>query len=151
MKAMFKAWVVLVSVFGLLVVAMDPARADVGTDLTDIISTLPPGMVTWLGVITGVLYLIAQMRAVLPPSVTNRIPPVLMKLLDLVAANYKHASNGFTKPESVVENWDHGPTEKDGKYRAVVETAKNEGKLRGSSIENSGDSPGADNPGRKNA
>ncbi|KON62619.1 hypothetical protein KOEU_38920 [Komagataeibacter europaeus] len=149
MKAMFKGWLTLVSVFGLLVVVMDPARADMSTDLTDVISSLPPGFVAWLGVITGVLYALAQLRAVLPPSVTARIPSILMRLLDLVAANYKHARN--VAPAKVADSvdWDRGPS--NDEYRQIVETAKSEGKVRGSRIENSGDSPGVDNSGRKGA
>lgn len=51
MKAMFKGWLTLVSVFGLLVVVMDPARAEVSTDLADVISALPPGFAAWLGLL----------------------------------------------------------------------------------------------------
>ncbi|WP_262242029.1 hypothetical protein [Serratia liquefaciens] len=149
MKAMFKGWLTLVSVFGLLVVVMDPARADMSTDLTDVIGALPPGFAAWLGVITGVLYALAQLRAVLPPSITARIPSILMRLLDLVAANYKHARNVAPAPVADSDEWDRGPN--NDKYRQVVETAKSEGKIRGSRIENSGDSLGADNPRRKDA
>ncbi|NSL16630.1 hypothetical protein HTE05_23805 [Serratia marcescens] len=149
MKAMFKGWLTLVSVFGLLVVVMDPARAEVSTDLADVISALPPGFAAWLGVITGVLYALAQLRAVLPPRITDRIPTILMKLLDLVAANYKHARNVPSAPAGDRDDWDRGPS--DDKFREIVETAKAEGKIRGSRIENSRDSPGIDNPGRKGA
>lgn len=151
MKTMFKAWMVLVSVFGLLVVVMTPAQAQAAGDLSVIIDALPAGFAVWIGVITTVLYAFAQLRAFLPPSVTSRIPTLLMKLLDIVAANYKHAQNTPSPASNEpVERRDHGPNV-DAKYRQTVETAKSQGKLRGSSIENSSDSAGANPAGSKEA
>ncbi|MBA5234769.1 hypothetical protein H2Y56_22060 [Pectobacterium aroidearum] len=150
MKTMFKAWLVLVSVFGLLVVVMTPAQAQAAGDLSVIIDALPPGFAVWIGVITTVLYALAQLRAFLPPSVTNRIPTLLMKLLDIVAANYKHAQNTPSASNEPVERRDRGPND-DAKYRQAVETAKTQGKVRGSSIENSSDTAGVNPAGSKEA
>ena len=94
------------------------------------------------------LYAVAQLRAVLPPSVTNKIPTVVMKILDFVAANYAHARNADAVSKAAKEAAKaEGPS--DDEYRVMVETAKNKGELRGSRIESAGDYPGDDRPGSK--
>ncbi|WP_308324433.1 hypothetical protein, partial [Klebsiella pneumoniae] len=83
--------------FVLLVMATQPAMANesqsLGFDLDSILSALPAGWASGVTAVFIVLYAVAQLRAVLPPSVTKRIPTVVMKILDLVAANYAHARN----------------------------------------------------------
>ncbi|MCP5592198.1 hypothetical protein NL301_27635, partial [Klebsiella pneumoniae] len=80
--------------FVLLVMATQPAMANesqsLGLDLDSILSALPAGWASGVTAVFIVLYAVAQLRAVLPPSVTKRIPTVVMKILDLVAANYAH-------------------------------------------------------------
>ncbi|QLW43867.1 hypothetical protein [Citrobacter sp. RHBSTW-00524] len=93
LKRMAKAWLLMNVTFALLVMATQPALASDSLDLDSIINALPAG---WGSVVAGVfivLYAVAQLRAVLPPSVTSKIPTVIMKILDFVAANYAHARN----------------------------------------------------------
>ena len=128
--------------------ATQPALASDSLDLDSIINALPAG---WGSVVAGVfivLYAVAQLRAVLPPSVTNKIPTVIMKILDFVAANYAHARNADAVSKAAKEAAKaEGPS--DDEYRVMVETAKNKGELRGSRIESAGDYPGDDRPGSK--
>ncbi|EHG3868838.1 hypothetical protein J1K84_004623, partial [Salmonella enterica subsp. enterica serovar 4,[5],12:b:-] len=93
LKRMAKAWLLMNTVFAVLIIATQPALASDEFSVDSIIKALPAG---WASVVTGVfivLYAVAQLRAVLPPSVTNKIPAVIMKVLDFVAANYAHARN----------------------------------------------------------
>lgn len=148
LKRMAKAWLLMNVTFALLVMATQPALASDNLDLDSIINALPAG---WGSVVAGVfivLYAVAQLRAVLPPSVTNKIPTVVMKILDFVAANYAHASNADAVSKAAKEAAKaEGPS--DDEYRVMVETAKNKGELRGSRIESAGDYPGDDRPGSK--
>ncbi|EML9832271.1 TPA: TrbC/VirB2 family protein [Citrobacter freundii] len=148
LKRMVKAWLLMNVTFALLVMATQPALASDSLDLDSIINALPAG---WGSVVAGVfivLYAVAQLRAVLPPSVTNKIPTVVMKILDFVAANYAHARNADAVSKAAKEAAKaEGPS--DDEYRVMVETAKNKGELRGSRIESAGDYPGDDRPGSK--
>ena len=148
LKRMAKAWLLMNVTFALLVMATQPALASDSLDLDSIINALPAG---WGSVVAGVfivLYAVAQLRAVLPPSVTNKIPTVVMKILDFVAANYAHARNADAVSKAAKEAAKaEGPS--DDEYRVMVETAKNKGELRGSRIESAGDYPGDDRPGSK--
>ncbi|EON2718402.1 hypothetical protein [Citrobacter freundii] len=148
LKRMAKAWLLMNVTFALLVMATQPALASDSLDLDSIINALPAG---WGSVVAGVfivLYAVAQLRAVLPPSVTNKIPTVIMKILDFVAANYAHARNADAVSKAAKEAAKaEGPS--DDEYRVMVETAKNKGELRGSRIESAGDYPGDDRPGSK--
>lgn len=147
LKGMARAWVVMNGVFLLLLTMASPAFAADSIDLNSLISSLPAG---WISGVTGVfivLYAIAQLRAVLPPSVTDKIPRVVMLVLDFVAANYKHARNAETKPSPGKVGKVSGAT--DDEYRSAVETAKNQGELRGSRIESAGTSSGNNNSGSK--
>lgn len=148
LKRMAKAWLLMNVTFALLVMATQPALASDSLDLDSIINALPAG---WGSVVAGVfivLYAVAQLRAVLPPSVTNKIPTVVMKILDFVAANYAHARNADALSKAAKEAAKaEGPS--DDEYRVMVETAKNKGELRGSRIESAGDYPGDDRPGSK--
>ncbi|MDN4360208.1 hypothetical protein OA801_21565 [Citrobacter portucalensis] len=148
LKRMAKAWLLMNVTFALLVMATQPALASDNLDLHSIINALPAG---WGSVVAGVfivLYAVAQLRAVLPPSVTNKIPTVVMKILDFVAANYAHARNADAVSKVAKEAAKaEGPS--DDEYRVMVETAKNKGELRGSRIESAGDYPGDDRPGSK--
>lgn len=148
LKRMAKAWLLMNVIFALLVMATQPALASDNLDLDSIINALPAG---WGSVVVGVfivLYAVAQLRAVLPPSVTNKIPTVVMKILDFVAANYAHARNADAVSKAAKEAAKaEGPS--DDEYRVMVETAKNKGELRGSRIESAGDYPGDDRPGSK--
>lgn len=148
LKRMAKAWLLMNVTFALLVMATQPALASDNLDLDSIINALPAG---WGSVVAGVfivLYAVAQLRAVLPPSVTNKIPTVVMKILDFVAANYAHARNADVVSKAAKEAAKaEGPS--DDEYRVMVETAKNKGELRGSRIESAGDYPGDDRPGSK--
>ncbi|MCU6185685.1 MULTISPECIES: hypothetical protein [Citrobacter freundii complex] len=148
LKRMAKAWLLMNVTFALLVMATQPALASDNLDLDSIINALPTG---WGSVVAGVfivLYAVAQLRAVLPPSVTNKIPTVVMKILDFVAANYAHARNADAVSKAAKEAAKaEGPS--DDEYRVMVETAKNKGELRGSRIESAGDYPGDDRPGSK--
>ncbi|EHM6138914.1 hypothetical protein KGS01_004690 [Salmonella enterica] len=148
LKRMAKAWLLMNVTFALLVMATQPALASDSLDLDSIINALPAG---WGSVVAGVfivLYAVAQLRAVLPPSVTSKIPTVIMKILDFVAANYAHARNADAVSKAAKEAAKaEGPS--DDEYRVMVETAKNKGELRGSRIESAGDYPGDDRPGSK--
>ncbi|HDZ1816690.1 TPA: hypothetical protein RRY94_003491 [Vibrio cholerae] len=148
LKRMAKAWLLMNGAFVLLVLATQPAMANEGLDLDSILSSLPPG---WAGGVTGVfivLYAVAQLRAVLPPALTNKIPTVIMKILDFVAANYAHARNADAISKVAREAGKaEGPS--DDNFRVMVETAKNKGELRGSRIESAGDYPGDDRPDSK--
>ncbi|EBX0279824.1 hypothetical protein ZM01_003902 [Salmonella enterica subsp. enterica serovar Oranienburg] len=148
LKRMAKAWLLMNVTFALLVMATQPALASDSLDFDSIINALPAG---WGSVVAGVfivLYAVAQLRAVLPPSVTNKIPTVVMKILDFVAANYAHARNADAVSKAAKEAAKaEGPS--DDEYRVMVETAKNKGELRGSRIESAGDYPGDDRPGSK--
>ncbi|HEE9875979.1 TPA: hypothetical protein R8G32_004218 [Citrobacter braakii] len=148
LKRMAKAWLLMNVTFALLVMATQPALASDNLDLDSIINALPAG---WGSIVAGVfivLYAVAQLRAVLPPSVTNKIPTVVMKILDFVAANYAHARNADAVSKAAKEAAKaEGPS--DDEYRVMVETAKNKGELRGSRIESAGDYPGDDRPGSK--
>lgn len=148
LKRMAKAWLLMNVTFALLVMATQPALASDSLDLDSIINAMPAG---WGSVVAGVfivLYAVAQLRAVLPPSVTSKIPTVIMKILDFVAANYAHARNADAVSKAAKEAAKaEGPS--DDEYRVMVETAKNKGELRGSRIESAGDYPGDDRPGSK--
>lgn len=148
LKRMAKAWLLMNVTFALLVMATQPALASDSLDLDSIINAMPAG---WGSVVAGVfivLYAVAQLRAVLPPSVTSKIPTVIMKILDFVAANYAHARNADAVSKAAKEAAKaEGPS--DDEYRVMVETAKNKGELRGSRIESAGDYPGDDRPGGK--
>ncbi|WP_181960714.1 hypothetical protein, partial [Klebsiella pneumoniae] len=112
-------------------------------DLDSILRALPAGWASGVTAVFIVLYAVAQLRAVLPPSVTKRIPTVVMKILDLVAANYAHARNADAISKVARDAGKaKGPSDVD--YRVMVETAKNNGELRGSRIESAGDYPGDD-------
>lgn len=139
-KSIAKSWLVLNAVFLLLIAATRPALADANFDISDIAASLPHGWAEGVTALLAVLYGIAQVRAVLPPSLTSRVPMVIMKALDFISANYRHASNQ-TGAES--KKWDRGPIA-DGKYQVARETAKNKGEMRGSSIESAGDHLGDD-------
>lgn len=148
LKRMAKAWLLMNAAFVLLVMATRPALAGDGLDLDSILNILPPG---WASGVTGVfivLYALAQLRAVLPPAVTNKIPAVIMKVLDFVAANYAHARNADAISKAA-RDAGKGNGLTDSQYRVMVETAKNNGELRGSRIESAGDYPGDDRPGSK--
>lgn len=147
LKGIARSWVVMNGVFFLLLSVANSAFAADSVDINSLINGLPAG---WISGVTGifiVLYAIAQLRAVLPPSVTDKIPRVIMLVLDFVAANYKHARNAETKPP--VSKDEKSPGETDAEYRTAVETAKNQGELRGSRIESAGTSSGNNNPGSK--
>ncbi|WP_276851018.1 hypothetical protein [Enterobacter oligotrophicus] len=147
-KAIIRGLLLFSAVFLLLVVATRPALAETG--LQDVMNSLPDGWGAWITGCGIVLYAIAQLRAVMPPSLTSRIPGIIMKLLDYVAANYKHARNAeLPRGGDVRASIQPGQVNTD--YRVLVETAKREGKLRGSSIENAGDYSGADRAGSKGA
>ncbi|HAE4738814.1 TPA_asm: hypothetical protein GND48_004034 [Salmonella enterica subsp. houtenae serovar 41:z4,z23:-] len=148
LKRMAKAWLLMNTVFAVLIIATQPALASDEFSVDSIIKALPAG---WASVVTGVfivLYAVAQLRAVLPPSVTNKIPAVIMKVLDFVAANYAHARNA-----DAINKAAHDAGKENGlsddEYRVMVETAKNKGELRGSRIESAGDYSGDDRPGSK--
>ncbi len=49
--------------------------------------------VTWA---TMVCYFVTQVVAHLPPAVTAKIPDMVMKIVNLIAGNYKHSSNEKT-------------------------------------------------------
>lgn len=152
LKRMAKAWLLMNGAFALLVMATQPAMANesqsLGLDLDSILSALPAGWASGVTAVFIVLYAVAQLRAVLPPSVTKRIPTVVMKILDLVAANYAHARNADAISKVARDAGKaNGPSDVD--YRVMVETAKNNGELRGSRIESAGDYPGDDRPGSK--
>lgn len=148
LKRMARAWLLMNAAFALLVIATRPAMASDGFDLESIIGLLPPG---WASGVTGVfivLYAVAQLRAVLPPAVTRRIPAIIMKVLDFVSANYAHARNADAVTQAARDAAKGvGPSDDD--YRVMVETAKNKGELRGNRIESAGDYPGDDRPGNK--
>lgn len=73
---------------------------------------------------------------------------MVMKILDLVAANYAHARNADAISKVARDAGKaKGPSDVD--YRVMVETAKNNGELRGSRIESAGDYHGDDRPGSK--
>ncbi|AOO60016.1 hypothetical protein AN237_26035 (plasmid) [Raoultella ornithinolytica] len=148
LKRMAKAWLLMNTAFVLLVMATRPALAGDGLDLDSILNILPPG---WASGVTGVfivLYALAQLRAVLPPAVTKKIPAVIMTVLDFVAANYAHARNADAISKAA-RDAGKGNGLTDSQYRVMVETAKNNGELRGSRIESAGDYPGDDRPGSK--
>ncbi|HCT9390121.1 MULTISPECIES: hypothetical protein [Enterobacteriaceae] len=149
LKRIAKAWLLMNVTFGLLIFATQPALASDDYDLDSLIHLLPPG---WASGVTGVfivLYAVAQLRAVLPPSVTGRIPVVIMKILDFVAANYAHARNADAASKVAQEAARaNGPS--DDEFRVMVETAKNKGELRGSRIESAGTDTGDDGSGSKN-
>ena len=148
LKRMAKAWLLMNATFALLVMVTRPALASDGLNLDSIIDALPPG---WASGVTGVfivLYAVAQLRAVRPPAVTNKIPSVIMKVLDFVSANYAHARNADAISKAA-RDAGKGNGLSDDKYRVIVETAKNNGELRGSRIESAGDYPGDDRPGSK--
>ena len=152
LKRMAKAWLLMNGAFVLLVMATQPAMANesqgLGLDLDSILRALPAGWASGVTAVFIVLYAVAQLRAVLPPSVTKRIPTVVMKILDLVAANYAHARNADAISKVARDAGKaKGPSDVD--YRVMVETAKNNGELRGSRIESAGDYPGDDRPGSK--
>ncbi len=144
-KAIIRGLLLFSAVFLLLVVATRPALAETG--LQDVMNSLPPGWGAWITGCGIVLYAIAQLRAVMPPALTSRIPGLIMKLLDYVAANYKHARNAEQPKGGDATSIQPGQINTD--YRVLVETAKREGKLRGSSIENAGDQSGVDRAGSK--
>lgn len=149
LKSIPRAWVLMNGVFFLLLMVTRPVFAADSIDIDSLISSLPAG---WAGGVTAVfivLYAIAQLRAVLPPSVTDKIPSVVMMVLDFVAANYKHARNASVAKQVTDTAKAAGAT--DDEYRVAVETAKNRGELRGSRIESAGDYPGNDHPGSKDA
>lgn len=137
-KHMLKSWTLINAVFLLLVVTTQPALADSSFDITDLTASLPSGWAEGVTAVIALLYVIAQIRAVLPPSVTNRIPSVVMIALDFIAANYRHTRNVASpaKPEPVAAAPDNDD------YRVTHETAKNKGELRGNSIESAGANPG---------
>ena len=150
LKKIARSWAVMSTVFLVLVAASQPAYAFENIDIESLINTLPAG---WSAAVTGVfvvLYAVAQLRALMPPSLTSRIPWVVMKVLDFVAANWRHARNADdVKKVSTDAAQAKGPS--DAEFRTVVETAKNNGELRGGSrIESAGDHPGDDRPGSKN-
>lgn len=150
LKRMARAWILMNAAFALLVIATRPAMASDGFDLDSVIGLLPPG---WASGVTGVfivLYAVAQLRAVLPPAVTRRIPAVIMKMLDYVSANYAHARNADAVTQAA-RNAAKNDVPSDDDYRVMVETAKNKGELRGNRIESAGDYPGDDRPGRQNS
>lgn len=150
MKKIARAWALMSATFALLAIATRPAWASASLDIDSIIGALPAG---WASSATGVfivLYAVAQLRAVMPPAITSRIPLVLMKVLDFVAANYGHARNADAISKAAKDAAQGtGPTDVD--YRVMVETAKNKGEMRGSRIESAGDRPGDDRPGSKSA
>lgn len=151
LKKAARAWAVMSAAFLLLAAATRPAFALDGMDIDTLISALPAG---WANGITGVfvvLYAVAQLRALMPPALTSRIPLVVMKMLDFVAANWRHARNADAlKKEAASAAQANGRSDAD--YRTMVETAKNKGELRsGSRIESAGDNPGAVRPGSKSA
>lgn len=146
LKRITRAWVLMNGVFFLLLTVTRPAFAADSVDIDSLLSILPAG---WASGVTGVfivLYAVAQLRAVLPPAVTDRIPGIVMVVLDFVAANYKHARNASVVSKAA-EMSKAGATD-DG-YRVAIETAKNQGELRGNRIESAGDAPGAAHPGSK--
>lgn len=150
LKKIARSWAVMSAVFLVLVAASQPAYALENIDIEQLINTLPAG---WSAAVTGVfvvLYAVAQLRALMPPSLTSRIPWVVMKVLDFVAANWRHARNADAVKKTVIDAAQaRGPS--DDEFRTVVETAKNKGELRGGSrIESAGDYPGDDRPGSKN-
>lgn len=148
LKRITRGWVLMNGVFFLLLTVMRPAFAADSVDIDSLISSLPAGWASGVTVVFIVLYAVAQLRAVLPPAVTDRIPGIVMVVLDFVAANYKHARNASVVSKAA-EMSKAGVTD-DG-YRVAVETAKNLGELRGNRIESAGDNPGADHPGSKDA
>lgn len=148
LKRITRGWVLMNGVFFLLLTVMRPAFAADSVDIDSLISSLPAGWASGVTVVFIVLYAVAQLRAVLPPAVTDRIPGIIMVVLDFVAANYKHARNASVASKAA-EMSKAGVTD-DG-YRVAVETAKNLGELRGNRIESAGDDPGTDHPGSKDA
>lgn len=151
LKKVARAWAVMSAVFLVLVVASRPAYALDSLDIDALINVLPAG---WASGVTGifvVLYAVAQLRALMPPALTSRIPGVVMKVLDFVAANWRHARNADAlKKEAASAAQALGRSDAD--YRTMVETAKNNGEMRsGSRIESAGDNPGAVRPGSKSA
>ncbi|MDP0971037.1 hypothetical protein Q6294_29265, partial [Klebsiella pneumoniae] len=65
---------------------------------------------------------------------------VVMKILDLVAADYAHSRNADAISKVARDAWKaKGPSDVD--YRVMVETAKNNGELSGSLIESGCDYP----------
>lgn len=149
LKRITRGWVLMNGVFFLLLTVMRPAFAADSVDIDSLISSLPAGWASGVTVVFIVLYAVAQLRAVLPPAVTDRIPGIVMLVLDFVAANYKHARNASVASKAMESGKVAGRT--DAEYRVVVETAKNQGELRGNRIESAGDNPGADHPGSKDA
>lgn len=150
LKKMARAWVVMNAVFLLLVAATQPAFAFDGSEIDSLIDLLPPGWASSAAAVCAVLYALAQLRALLPPAVTDRIPAVIMKLLDFVAANWRHARNADIKKAAI--DAARANSQSDAQYRTVVETAKANGELRsGSRIESAGDNPGVNRPGSKSA
>ena len=143
-KRIAKSWALMNAVFIVLVCATRPAAAADGLDLDSFINALPAGWASGVTAVFIVLYAVAQLRALLPPSVTSKIPTVIMKLLDFVAANYAHARNA--PPETDAKTIQASNAE----YRSIVETAKNNGELRsGNRIESAGTNPGVNRPGSK--
>lgn len=47
----------------------------------------------YIAIAAGIAYGLTHIIAVLPPSVTGKIPNWLMQLLTKIAGNYKHAEN----------------------------------------------------------
>lgn len=150
-KKAARSWAVFGATFLLLAAASTPAYAFDNVDIESLISALPPGWSAAVTAIFIVLYAVAQLRALMPPALTGKIPSVIMAVLDFVAANWRHARNAdAVKKVATDAAQANGPS--DQQYRTMVETAKNNGELRnGSRIESAGDHPGADRPGSKNA
>lgn len=151
LKKIARSWALMSATFLLLVTASSPAFAFDNLDIDALIKALPEGWTSGVTAVFIVLYAVAQLRAVMPPALTNKIPVLVIKVLDFVAANWRHARNAeaVTKvAESATRA--NGPSDKE--YRTMVETAKNKGELRsGSRIESAGDHPGNDRPGSKSA
>lgn len=81
----------LAMIFGLMLtlVLMPFATLAASPELLPPIETLPD----WVGVMVAVLYGIAHAVALLPASITTKLPNSLKALLNFIAANYGAAKN----------------------------------------------------------
>lgn len=92
-KLMFKTRLIAVVTALMTLVFMPFAALAVSPELTDQISLPLESLPGWVGIVVAVLYGVAHAVALLPVTVTDRLPKWVKWLLKYVAANYGKAKN----------------------------------------------------------